>query len=204
MFVCFLLAFCYMTQCIFFINVTSLTHIFFVIRTCWGDNYISYLCFRDSNQQKVVSGGSAQLVAAGGKALSLLGQQHQIRMERRWEFTHAVCILWFCVYSLKYFIITLKWSKTKIIYVSKSKCQKDQRQKLFICLNVSDKRIKKKIFYQNLFLSKWQNHICVQKAYLHKAEWKGSLRPGCDYFHDLQPGGFSPGELLCQTVGCRI
>ncbi|XP_041355861.1 sodium leak channel non-selective protein-like [Gigantopelta aegis] len=38
---------------------------------------------RDSNQQKVVSGGSAQLVAAGGKALSLLGQQHQIRMERR-------------------------------------------------------------------------------------------------------------------------
>ncbi|ESP00278.1 hypothetical protein LOTGIDRAFT_225940 [Lottia gigantea] len=38
---------------------------------------------RDSNQQKGGSGGSAQMVAAGPKALSLLGQQHNIRMERR-------------------------------------------------------------------------------------------------------------------------
>ncbi|XP_046577854.1 LOW QUALITY PROTEIN: sodium leak channel non-selective protein-like [Haliotis rubra] len=38
---------------------------------------------RDSSQHKVESGGSAQLIAAGSKALSLLGQQHQIRMDQR-------------------------------------------------------------------------------------------------------------------------
>ncbi|GFS24477.1 sodium leak channel non-selective protein-like, partial [Elysia marginata] len=37
---------------------------------------------REANQQKVVSGGSAQLVPAGGRTMSILAHQHQIRMER--------------------------------------------------------------------------------------------------------------------------
>ncbi|XP_059160576.1 sodium leak channel NALCN-like isoform X2 [Physella acuta] len=37
---------------------------------------------RDANQQKVISGGSAQLVPVGGRTMSILAHQHQIRMER--------------------------------------------------------------------------------------------------------------------------
>ncbi|GFN75763.1 sodium leak channel non-selective protein-like [Plakobranchus ocellatus] len=37
---------------------------------------------REANQQKVVSGGSAQMVPAGGRTMSILAHQHQIRMER--------------------------------------------------------------------------------------------------------------------------
>ncbi|XP_012934773.1 sodium leak channel non-selective protein [Aplysia californica] len=37
---------------------------------------------RDAHQQKVMSGGSAQLVPAGGRTMSILAHQHQIRMER--------------------------------------------------------------------------------------------------------------------------
>lgn len=39
------------------------------------------MCYRDSNQQRIVSGESMLLVRAGTK--SLLSQQHQIRMDRR-------------------------------------------------------------------------------------------------------------------------
>ncbi|XP_055869131.1 sodium leak channel NALCN-like isoform X2 [Biomphalaria glabrata] len=37
---------------------------------------------RDANQQKIISGGSAQLVPVGGRTMSILAHQHQIRMER--------------------------------------------------------------------------------------------------------------------------
>ncbi|PVD19084.1 hypothetical protein C0Q70_21643 [Pomacea canaliculata] len=37
----------------------------------------------ESTQQKIMCGGSAQLVPAGGRTMSLLGHQHHIRMERR-------------------------------------------------------------------------------------------------------------------------
>nr|AGC13755.1 LNALCN-EEEE [Lymnaea stagnalis] len=37
---------------------------------------------REANQQKIISGGSAQLVPVGGRTMSILAHQHQIRMER--------------------------------------------------------------------------------------------------------------------------
>ncbi|KAL8573711.1 hypothetical protein ACOMHN_018986 [Nucella lapillus] len=41
------------------------------------------IILHESHQQKVMSGGSAQLVPAGSRTMSLLGHQHQVRMERR-------------------------------------------------------------------------------------------------------------------------
>ncbi|XP_076454223.1 sodium leak channel NALCN-like [Babylonia areolata] len=41
------------------------------------------IILHESQQQKIMSGGSAQLVPAGSRTMSLLGHQHQLRMERR-------------------------------------------------------------------------------------------------------------------------
>ena len=46
------------------------------------------LCSRESNQQKLMGGGSGQMVSTGPK--SLLSQSYQLRMDRRYVSEGAI------------------------------------------------------------------------------------------------------------------
>ena len=59
---------------------------YFCMHVMYGMVYLvlntALLCSRESNQQKLMGGGSGQMVSTGPK--SLLSQSYQLRMDRRY------------------------------------------------------------------------------------------------------------------------